>query len=126
MSLPRSLVRDLHARPGSLELVIGGYAFTYAAGLITGGRLGDLFGYRRVLVPGMTGFGVMSLLCGLAAKPTPMVAARMLHGLSGALMVPQVLALITATIPAARQQRAANPRTTGRRPHRTQPRRDHR
>ena len=125
MSLPRSLVRDLHAGPGSLELVIGGYAFAYAAGLITGGRLGDLFGYRRVLVPGMTGFGVMSLLCGLAASPRRLVAARMLQGLSGALMVPQVLALITATIPAGRQQRAANPRTTGRR-HRTQPRRDHR
>jgi Major Facilitator Superfamily len=100
MSLPRSLVRDLHAGPGSLELVIGGYAFAYAAGLITGGRLGDLFGYRRVLVPGTTGFGVMSLLCGLAASPRQLVAARMLQGLSGALMVPQVLALITATIPA--------------------------
>jgi len=81
-------------------LVIGGYAFACAAGLITGGRLGDLFGYRRVLVPGMTGFGVMSLLCGLAASPRQLVAARMLQGLSGALMVPQVLALITATIPA--------------------------
>jgi hypothetical protein len=100
MSLPRSLVRDLHAGPGSLELVIGGYAFAYAAGLITGGRLGDLFRYRRVLVPGTTGFGVMSLLCGLAASPRQLVAARMLQGLSGALMVPQVLALITATIPA--------------------------
>ena len=54
MSLPRSLVRDLHAGPGLLELVIGGCAFAYAAGLITGGRLGDLFGYRRVLVPERT------------------------------------------------------------------------
>lgn len=65
-----SLSHDLGVGPVALELVVGGYAFTYASGLVTGGRLGDLFGYRRLFLLGMAGFTIASLLCGLARSPT--------------------------------------------------------
>ena len=71
-----SLQRDLHASDALLQLVVGGYAFAYAAGLITGGRLGDLFGHRRMYVAGMAAFTVSSLACGLARSPVELVAAR--------------------------------------------------
>ena len=101
-----SLQHDLHAGDSALELIVGGYAFAYAAGLITGGRLGDLFGYRRLFVIGMSGFVVASLLCGVSATPGELVAARLAQGLTAALMLPQVLALITASFAPAERGRA--------------------
>ncbi|WP_163506275.1 MFS transporter [Fodinicola acaciae] len=98
-----SFQRQLHATPAALELIVGGYAFTYAAGMITGGRLGDLYGHRRLFLIGMAAFAVASLLCGLAADPLQLVIARLAQGLTGALMVPQVLAIITAGFPAERR-----------------------
>jgi hypothetical protein len=67
--------------------------------MITGGRLGDLFGQRRLFVHGTLGFAITSLLCALAANPGELVAARLAQGFTGALMIPQILALITATFP---------------------------
>ncbi|MFC4913300.1 MFS transporter [Actinomadura gamaensis] len=101
-----SLQRDLHAGSAALELVIGGYAFTYAAGLVTGGRLGDLFGHRRMFALGMAAFTLASLLCGLAPDAGTLVAARLLQGVTAAAMVPQVLALITASFGADERARA--------------------
>jgi MFS family permease len=101
-----SLQHEVHAGQAALELVVGGYVFTYAAGVVTGGRLGDLFGYRRMFLVGMTGFTVASALCALAQNPVELVGARMLQGLTAAAMVPQVLALITATFPAGERPRA--------------------
>jgi len=100
------LQRALHADQGALELIVGGYAFTYASGLITGGRLGDLFGHRRLFLSGMLAFIAASLLCGLAQSPSQLVWARLLQGLTAAALVPQVLALITAVFPAAERPRA--------------------
>ena len=59
IALP-TLRTSLGAGPVALELVVGGYAFAYASGLVTGGRLGDLFGYRRVFLWGMAAFTVAS------------------------------------------------------------------
>jgi EmrB/QacA subfamily drug resistance transporter len=101
-----SLEHDLHAGQAALELIVGGYAFTYASGMVTGGRLGDLFGYRRLFLAGMAAFTLASLLCGVAQSPGQLIAARLLQGLTGAAMVPQVLALITATFPAEERPRA--------------------
>jgi MFS family permease len=101
-----SISHDLGAGPVALELIVGGYAFTFAAGLITGGRLGDLYGYRRMFLIGMTSFAVASLLCGIAHNVPQLIAARLLQGLTGALMVPQVLALITATHSPCQRPRA--------------------
>lgn len=105
VALP-SLQHELHASPTALELVVAGYTFTYAAGLVTGGRLGDLFGYRRMFLSGMTGFTLASVLCGLAQTPGELVAARLLQGLAAAAMVPQVLALITTVFPGEQRTRA--------------------
>ncbi len=101
-----SLARDLHAGSPALELVIGGYAFAYASGLVLGGRLGDLFGYRRMFLIGVATFSVASLACGLAATPAELVFARLAQGLTAAAMVPQVLALITAGFGGAERRRA--------------------
>ncbi len=101
-----ALQRDLRAGPGALELVVGGYVFAYATGLVTGGRLGDLFGHRRPFLIGMAGFVAASVLCGLARTPGELVGARLVQGFAAAVMVPQVLALITATFPAATRSRA--------------------
>src|SRR6266496_4346787 len=101
-----SLQRDLHVSDAALQLIVGGYAFMYASGMVTGGRLGDLVGYRRLFIIGVASFAAASLLCGLAQSPAELVGARLLQGLTGAAMVPQVLALITATFPAPERSRA--------------------
>ncbi len=101
-----SLRIDLHASNGALQLIVGGYAFAYAAGLVTGGRLGDLFGYRRLFVAGMTGFALASLACSLATGPGQLVVARLAQGVTAAAMLPQVLALIIATVPPSSRPRA--------------------
>ncbi|NUR86693.1 MAG: MFS transporter [Nonomuraea sp.] len=98
--------RDLGAGPAALEFVVGGYAFTYAAGMITGGRLGDRYGYRRMFVLGVAAFTVASVLCGIAVNPVQLVVARLLQGLAGAVMVPQVLATISAVFPPDRRAAA--------------------
>ncbi|TVT45941.1 MFS transporter [Amycolatopsis rhizosphaerae] len=101
-----SLQADLGAGEAALELVVGAYVFTYAAGLVLGGRLGDLFGYRRMFLFGMTSFTVASVLCGLAQNSTELVIFRMLQGLTAAGMVPQVLALIMAAFTPEQRPRA--------------------
>jgi MFS family permease len=101
-----SLQRDLHVSDAALQLIVGGYAFMYASGMVTGGRLGDLFGYRRMFMIGVVSFAAASLLCGLAQSPGELVAARLVQGLTGAAMVPQVLALITASFPVPERSRA--------------------
>src|SRR4051812_37429098 len=101
-----SISRDLRTGPAALELIVGGYAFAYASGLVTGGRLGDLFGFRRLFVVGMFAFALASLLCGVAQDTAQLVVFRLLQGLTAALMVPQVLATITATFSPQERPRA--------------------
>lgn len=101
-----SIQRDLHSSTAALQLVVGGYAFTYAALLITGGRLGDRRGYRTLFVLGMAAFVVASAACGLAQTASQLIAARLLQGVAAAAMVPQVLALITASFPVHERPRA--------------------
>ena len=101
-----SLQRDLHVGDAALQLIVGGYAFMYATGMVTGGRLGDQFGYRRLFMIGVVSFALASLLCGVSQTPGELVAARLVQGLTGAVMVPQVLALITATFPPRERSRA--------------------
>ncbi len=101
-----SIQRDLNASTAALQLVVGGYAFTYAATLITGGRLGDRFGYRSLFVLGMAAFVLASAICGFAQTASQLIAARLFQGLAAAAMVPQVLALITASFPVGERPRA--------------------
>ncbi|WP_107055972.1 MFS transporter [Streptomyces griseus] len=97
---------DLSASEAVLELVVAGYGVAYAVLLVLGGRLGDLFGRRRLFLGGMAAFGVTSLACGLAPDAWTLVAARVAQGASAAAMLPQVLATIQATTSGARRARA--------------------
>ncbi|HZP99844.1 MAG TPA: MFS transporter, partial [Reyranella sp.] len=105
LALP-AIRQNLGASSGEVEFVISAYAATYAVFLITGGRLGDLFGRRRMFMLGVTGFTVASVLCGLATSPSILIAGRILQGLTATAMAPQVLASIRVLFPAAEQTRA--------------------
>ncbi|MEV6885719.1 MFS transporter [Streptomyces sp. NPDC051135] len=83
-----------------IQWITAGYALAFAAGLITGGRLGDIHGRKRVFLVGIGGFTLASALCGVAANPEMLVASRILQGGMAALMVPQVLSIVHATFPA--------------------------
>lgn len=86
--------QGLAAGAAALQWAVAGYALAFAMGVITGGRLGDVFGYRRVFLAGVAAFTFTSLLCGLAQAPWQLVGARVLQGASAALMVPQVMSLL--------------------------------
>lgn len=90
---------DLNAGTSVLQLIVGGYAFAYASGMITSGRLGDMFGHRRLFIIGVIAFGVTSLLCGITTSAAELVAARLAQGLAGAVMVPQTMGMITKEFP---------------------------
>jgi len=91
-----SIQENLGATPAELQLVISGYASGYGVFLITGGRLGDLYGRKRCFLIGMAAFSLASLGCGLAPSAPALVAARVLQGSSAALLMPQVLGSIRA------------------------------
>ncbi|MFC4498712.1 MULTISPECIES: MFS transporter [Streptomyces] len=95
-----SIERDAGASVGQIQWITAGYALAFAAGLITGGRLGDIHGRKRLFLLGIAGFTLASALCGFAANPEMLVASRLLQGAMAALMVPQVLAIVHATFPA--------------------------
>jgi EmrB/QacA subfamily drug resistance transporter len=97
---------DLGATASEVQLVISAYAAAYAVFLITGGRLGDLLGRRRMFLTGVAGFTIASVLCGIAWSPTVLVAGRILQGLTATVMAPQVLASIRVLFPPAEQGRA--------------------
>jgi MFS family permease len=100
VSLP-SIHASIGASPAELQLVISGYAACYAVFLITGGRLGDLYGRRRLFLAGLAGFLTTNTLCGLAVTPLQLVIGRIAQGLSAAVLVPQVLGSIRALFPSA-------------------------
>lgn len=89
-----AIMASLHPSAAAFEGIMSGYALIYGMGLIVGGRLGDRFGRRRTYRIGLLLFAATSLLCGCAQTAGQLVIARLLQGLSGAVMVPQVLALI--------------------------------
>jgi MFS family permease len=105
VALP-SMQAGLGTSAAELQMVISGYAGAYAVFLITGGRLGDIFGRRKIFLLGISGFGLTSLICGLASSPEMLIAGRMLQGLSAAAMAPQGLASIHALFPEHERSRA--------------------
>jgi len=86
--------RELGGSYAVIEWVTAAYALAMAVGLLTGGRLGDIFGRRRVLLTGMTGFILASVACASAQSAGELIAARAAQGLLGAVMLPQVFGLI--------------------------------
>lgn len=94
-----SIQRDLSTSYSDVQFVIIGYTLAFATLLITSARLGDLYDRRRVFLGGMALFAIASALCGAAGSPGMLIAARVLQGLGGALMFPQVLAIIQVVFP---------------------------
>ena len=86
--------RELGGSYAVIEWVTAAYALAMAVGLLTGGRLGDIFGRRRMLLTGMAGFVAASAACAAAGTAGELIAARAAAGLLGAIMLPQVFGLI--------------------------------
>lgn len=93
VALP-SIQTELKATAGAVQFVIAGYGLAFAAGLVTGGRLGDIYGRRRMFSIGLALFTLASVLCGLAPDIRVLVGARILQGVSAAMLQPQVLAML--------------------------------
>jgi EmrB/QacA subfamily drug resistance transporter len=92
-----SIRRDLGASFAEAQFVLAGYGLVYALGLITGGRLGDIYGRRLLLMIGLAAFTLTSALCGLAPSPAALILARLAQGAAAAVLFPQVLSLIRVT-----------------------------
>ncbi|MFD3522447.1 MFS transporter [Streptomyces sp. NPDC058653] len=105
VALP-TIEHDLNAGPALLELVVAGYGLAYAVLLVLGGRLGDMFGRRRLFMAGMAAFGLTSLACGLSPDAWTLVGARVAQGAAAALMLPQVLATIQSATSGHRRAKA--------------------
>ncbi|HEX4194658.1 MAG TPA: MFS transporter [Stellaceae bacterium] len=84
----------LNASDSETNLIVAGYSSAYAVCLVTGGRLGDLYGRRLMFLIGMAGFTLSSLLCGVAPNSTVLVSARIFQGVTGSLIAPPVLAAL--------------------------------
>src|SRR3954470_5833066 len=105
VSIP-SIRSSLHATFAEVQLVIASYGLTYAVLLISGGRLGDIYGRKRMFMWGVAAFTAASLLCGFAPSPGFLIAARALQGVAGALSFPQVLSIMQVTFPGNERAKA--------------------
>ena len=100
-----SIHTDLHASGAGLQLVIAGYVIPYAVLLVTGARLGDILGHRRMFLGGLVLFTLASLGCGLATSAGMLIALRFVQGAGAAAMIPQVLSLIQRSYTGAARAR---------------------
>lgn len=98
VALP-SLQQNLGADPSQIEWVIAAYVLAFALGLLPFGRLGDIVGRTRMFLIGVAAFTLASAFCGLAPSIEWLIVARVLQGLAGAAMTPQVLAIAQVTFP---------------------------
>ncbi|MEU8155592.1 MFS transporter [Micromonospora sp. NPDC048986] len=93
IALPR-IQADLGADYAAAQWILAGYSVTFALALIPGGRLGDIYGRRRVFLIGIVAFTAASIVCGAATTAPILVIARLLQGIAAGLMVPQVMSVV--------------------------------
>jgi EmrB/QacA subfamily drug resistance transporter len=98
VALP-AIERDLGISVSELEWVVTGYALSFAVLMLTGGKLADMLGRRRIFLTGLAIFTISSLFCGLAGSAELLIAARVVQGVGAAFMMPATLSIITATFP---------------------------
>src|SRR6516225_2170488 len=98
--------RSLHASGAELQLVVAGYTVSYAMMLITGARMGDLYGRRRMFLAGVGIFTLASLVCGIAPGIEVLIAARFVQGAGAAAMMPQIMSVIQVRFDGAARARA--------------------
>jgi EmrB/QacA subfamily drug resistance transporter len=94
-----SIQRDLRAGYAQLEWVVAAYVLSFAGLLILSGRLGDIYGRKRVFTIGMAGFTIASSCCGVSVSPGMLIAGRFAQGAAAGLMVAQILAILRVTFP---------------------------
>jgi len=94
-----SIQSDLKISQSELEWVVSGYALTFAVLMLTGGKLADMLGRRRIFIAGLAIFTASSLACGLATGAAFLIGARVVQGVGAALMNPATLSIIVATFP---------------------------
>jgi EmrB/QacA subfamily drug resistance transporter len=102
-----TIQRDLHLSQSGIEWVVSAYILVFAALLLAGGRLADVFGSRRLFAIGLSVFTVASLVAGLSASMNLLVASRALQGLGAALLVPTTLSILSLTYAQPREQAQA-------------------
>ncbi|MDH6250751.1 EmrB/QacA subfamily drug resistance transporter [Chryseobacterium sp. H1D6B] len=98
VSIP-SIQRDIHASNGEMQFIIAAYLIGFASFLITGGRLGDFYGRKKLFLAGLILFMASSTACGLSSNSLFLIISRFLQGFSAALMSPQVLSMIQILFP---------------------------
>ncbi|OAL13781.1 transporter [Streptomyces noursei] len=101
-----AIARDMGAGDAQIQWTIAAYTLALGAGLITGGRLGDQFGRKRLFMTGLAGFMVTSALCALAVTPGTLIGMRAAQGLTAGIMVPQVFGVIRASFAPAERAKA--------------------
>lgn len=98
VSIP-SIQRDLRASNGAMQLMMAAYLIGFASFLITGGRLGDLYGRKKIFISGLLFFMFSSLACGISSGAVQLMISRLVQGISAAMMAPQVLSMIQILFP---------------------------
>ena len=101
VALP-AIQKDLHSSISGLEWTVNAYTLSFAVLLVTGGRLGDIFGRRRMFLLGVIVFGLSSAFIGLSQSEAWLVAGRAAQGIGAAFMMPATLSIITNAFPRAR------------------------
>ncbi|MFF4448763.1 MFS transporter [Streptomyces sp. NPDC001502] len=101
-----AIALDMGAGNAQIQWTIAAYTLALGAGLITGGRLGDQFGRKRLFMIGLAGFMVTSALCALAVTPEMLIGMRAAQGLTAGIMVPQVFGVIRASFAPAERAKA--------------------
>lgn len=106
VSIP-SIQGDIQASNGEIQLMIAAYLIGFASFLITGGRLGDVYGRKKLFILGLVFFMISSVTCGISQGAVQLMVSRLIQGISAALMAPQVLSMIQIFFPAHEQRTKA-------------------
>lgn len=102
-----SIQQHVGANNAAIQWILAGYTLAFAVLLITGGRLGDIFGRKKLFMLGVGGFVLASLFCGISGTPEQLISARILQGGFAALMIPQVMASMVTLFPSAKERLSA-------------------
>jgi MFS family permease len=101
-----SIGADLRASMPQMGMMISGYVLFYGLFLVTGGRLGDIYGHRRLFLAGLAAFTLVSAVCSLAPNAETLIVLRCAQGAAAALFFPQVLSIVHTTLHGAERERA--------------------
>jgi EmrB/QacA subfamily drug resistance transporter len=103
-----TIVRDIGGGEALIKWLGASYALAMGVLLVVGGRLGDRYGKRRMFLTGIAGFTLASLACGLSADPAMLIAARLVQGGFGALLIPQGIGILIGTLSRGQMTRAVS------------------